>query len=70
MGLFQVKRCLEETGLTWIRSVPPFPESGNLAESTLNPGRLRAWLIQLGWMLRVTDQDAGLVCVIMRQAES
>ncbi len=70
MGLFQVKRCLEETGLTWIRSVPPFPESGNLAESTLDPGRLRAWFIQLGWMLRVTDQDAGLVCVIMRQAES
>ena len=70
MGLFQVKRCLEETGLTWVRSIPPFPASGNLAENTPNPGQLRARLIQLGWMLRVTDQDAGLVCVIMRQAES
>ncbi len=70
MALFQVKHCLEEAGLTWVRSVPPFPESGNLAENTPNPSRLRAWLIRLGWMLRVTDPDAGLVCVIMRQGES
>jgi SAM-dependent methyltransferase len=63
-----VTRWLEEFGLSWVRTVPPFADGDALLRGTPRPGAAGFVALRGGWALRgPRDPDAGLVCVIARR---
>jgi len=65
-----VTAALERQGFTWVRSVPPATSADELFEPTPRPGSLALLGRRLGWAWRcLWDEDAGLVCVVLRRRE-
>jgi hypothetical protein len=59
---------LEAEGLQWCGSLPPVPPAGALFEPSARPGALALALRRWGWALRcLSDEDAGLVCLVARR---
>lgn len=69
LGCGRVTRFLEREGFAWVRSVPPACEPGqDLLDPTPRPGRVAELVRGLAWLARgLGDEDAGLVCVVMRR---
>jgi SAM-dependent methyltransferase len=66
-----VLQLLRSQGFTWIRTVPPAPLETSLFDPTDEPSPLGILSRRAGWFARgLGDEDAGLVCVVMRAPES
>ncbi|MFN0008815.1 MAG: class I SAM-dependent methyltransferase [Planctomycetota bacterium] len=66
-----VLRLLRARGFTWIRTVPPAPAEASLFDATDEPSALGILSRRAGWFARgLGDEDAGLVCVVMRAPAS
>lgn len=66
-----VLQLLRGQGFTWIRTVPPAPLETSLFDATDEPSPLGILSRRAGWFARgLGDEDAGLVCVVMRAPAS
>ncbi len=62
-------RLLEDEGFSWVRTLPPAVEDGQMFEATARPSAAGLWARRMGWMMRgLNDQDAGLVCFVARKS--
>jgi ubiquinone/menaquinone biosynthesis C-methylase UbiE len=62
-----VLKLMRSQGFTWIRTVPPAPVEASLFEATDEPSAAGVAALRAGWFARgLGDEDAGLVCVVMR----
>jgi SAM-dependent methyltransferase len=68
MPMPRVVAHLEARGFEWLRSVPPAAGSAPLFAATERPSSLGFTARRLGWAARgLSDEDAGLVMVVMRR---
>jgi SAM-dependent methyltransferase len=66
-----VLSVLEREGFAWCGSVPPVPPADALFEHTARPGPLAMAARRWGWALRcLSDEDAGLVCLVARRPDA
>jgi len=67
LALPWVLRLLSSLGFTWIRTVPPAPLAASLFDATDELSPMGLFARRAGWFARgLGDEDAGLVCVVMR----
>jgi ubiquinone/menaquinone biosynthesis C-methylase UbiE len=68
MSASETVRVLERDGFEFVRTVPPVERGEDLFETTDKPGAFAFLTRRLGWFVRgLNDEDAGLVCVVMRR---
>lgn len=66
-----VTAALEDQGFEWVRSVPPATTADEIFTPTPRPGALALFGRRLNWAWRcLWDEDAGLVCVVLRRREA
>ncbi len=68
LSLPDVHGELRKAGFDWVRTIPPVPEGDELFQPTSEPSGFGRFALRLGWVARgLTDEDAGLVSLVLRR---